>query len=80
MDGIVYILLPAFECLPVRSAWDRSVPGKCLNLSAVIYSGASTSIILDFVIIALPIPELKTLNLTLKKKITLGLMFSVGSL
>ena len=80
MDGIVYMLLPAFECLPVRSVWDRSVPRKCLNLPAVIYTGASSNIIMDFVIIGLPIPELKTLNLTLRKKITIGLMFSVGSL
>ncbi|KAH8756854.1 hypothetical protein BGZ57DRAFT_772220, partial [Hyaloscypha finlandica] len=79
IDGIVYMLVPAFECLPVRSVWDRSVPGKCLNLPAIIYTGASTGIIMDFVIICLPISELKTLNLTLRKKITLGLMFSVGS-
>lgn len=74
------MLVPAFECLPVRSVWDKTIPSKCLNLPAVIYIGASSSIIFDFIIIGLPIPELKTLNLSLKKKITIGFMFSVGSL
>ena len=79
-DGIVYMLVPAFECLPVASLWDKTIAGTCLNLPAVIYSGASSAIILDLVIIALPIPELRTLNLDLMKKIVVGLMFSVGSL
>lgn len=44
------------------------------------YAGAVLSIVEDLVLVALPIPELKKLNLSRKKRIALILMFAMGSL
>ena len=56
------------------------VKKNCINTQAFIYAGAAASILEDFVIVVLPISELKTLQLGRKKKIGLGFMFGIGSL
>jgi hypothetical protein len=66
--------------LPVNSLWDLTVRGKCTNFTASIYAGAAFSIFEDIVIVTLPMFVLKDLNLTLRKKIALCLMFALGSL
>ncbi|CZR64379.1 uncharacterized protein PAC_14277 [Phialocephala subalpina] len=79
LHGIVFIFVVLFQCIPVRSVWDRSVDGHCANLGAIGYAGAAFSIVEDLVILVLPIPQLNTLQLPLNKKVGLMLMFSVGS-
>lgn len=54
--------------------------GKCLDLNAVAYSAAVVSIFSDFLIVILPMPLIKSLNLKLKKKIGVMCMFALGSL
>jgi hypothetical protein len=68
------------QCLPVRSLWDLTIHGKCLNIHAFAISGAAFSIFEDLVIMFLPTGELKGLNLTLRKRMALCLMFALGSL
>jgi hypothetical protein len=66
--------------MPVRSIWDTTLPGKCVNYLALAYAGAGLSIFEDFVIMLLPISELKGLNLDLRKRAALVFMFALGSL
>lgn len=75
-----YIVSVALYCIPVRSIWDTSIPGKCLNSVALVYSGAAFSILDDLIIMTLPISELKSLNLNLRKRVELVAMFGLGSL
>ncbi|CRK36140.1 hypothetical protein BN1708_019928, partial [Verticillium longisporum] len=80
LHGLLFVLLVAFQCMPVSSVWDRSNDNRtCINMTAVGYAGAAFSIIEDLVIMALPIPELLKLQLTKKKKIALAIIFSLGS-
>jgi hypothetical protein len=53
---------------------------KCISSKGIIYSGAAISILEDFVVMLLPIPQLKALNLSLRKRIALIFMFAIGSL
>lgn len=78
--GLIYLGLLAFQCIPLSSIWDKNVTGKCLNLKATGYSGAAFSIVEDFAILLMPIPELLKLQLNRRKKIALSFMFSLGSL
>lgn len=68
------------QCVPVDSIWNLKKEGKCVNSTGLVYAGAVLSIVEDIVIIALPIPELRGLNLSLRKRIALILMFALGSL
>lgn len=77
---IAFSLVVAFQCVPVRAIWDRSIQGKCANSQAFVYSAAALSIFEDFVIMLLPIWELKDLSLNSRKKIALMFLFALGSL
>ncbi|GKT97107.1 integral membrane protein [Colletotrichum tofieldiae] len=80
VHGAIFLLVIIFQCTPISSTWDRSIPNrKCLNVTAIGYAGAVFSIAEDLVILALPIPELLKLQLNIRKKIALGFMFSLGS-
>lgn len=68
------------QCIPVKSVWDTTVHAECIDLHALVYAGAGFSIVEDFVIMLLPITELKSLNLDVRKKIALFFMFALGSL
>ncbi|CCF43882.1 integral membrane protein [Colletotrichum higginsianum] len=77
--GLMFLLLLAFQCVPVRSIWDRSVNGRCFDTAAISYGGAACSILEDFVLILMPLPELLKLKLSKRKKSALVFMFGIGS-
>ncbi|KAK7450920.1 integral membrane protein [Colletotrichum acutatum] len=77
--SLMFLLLIIFQCTPIQSIWNRSVPSQCLNLSAISYGGAACSILEDIVLIVLPVPELMRLQLDKKKKAALLGMFALGS-
>lgn len=80
LHGIAFILAVSFQCNPVESIWDPEVKGKCIDLTAVGFSGAIFSIVEDIVILILPIPEIIKLQMSTNKKWGLVLLFSIGSL
>ncbi|OHE97213.1 integral membrane protein [Colletotrichum orchidophilum] len=77
--GFMFLLLLVFQCLPIQSIWDRSIQGRCLNVSAISYGGAACSILEDLVLIIIPIPALLKLQLGQKKRWALVFMFALGS-
>ncbi|KAH8676398.1 hypothetical protein BGZ60DRAFT_562080 [Tricladium varicosporioides] len=79
LHTITFLLTVIFQCVPVESNWDLSLPSKCLNLNVLSFVGESASILEDFVIMFLPVYELKNLKLDLRKRVGLCFMFAVGS-
>jgi hypothetical protein len=77
---VAFVIVVSFQCTPIKSVWDITVQGKCINSQAFVYSAAAFSIFEDFVIMLLPIWELKALKLDLRKRVALGFMFALGSL
>ena len=77
---IVFLMILTFQCTPVAFVWDRSLQGKCLPITAVSYVGGGLAIFEDMFILALPIPCLYKLQMSRRKRITLCVMFSIGSL
>jgi hypothetical protein len=81
--GLVYVFVAIFQCQPISyfwTKWDGEHEGKCANINAVTWSNASINIALDFYILGIPLSQLRALNLDWKKKIGVGMMFSVGIL
>ena len=68
------------QCIPVNAVWDLSVQGKCIDSSAIVFVGAGLSILEDVVIVLLPVPELKGLALSFRKRLAVMFMFALGSL
>ncbi|KAH8667994.1 hypothetical protein BGZ60DRAFT_408393 [Tricladium varicosporioides] len=79
IHGVIFIFVIAFQCVPVQSIWNPTIPAKCLNQSAIIFSGSAFSIFEDFLILIIPIPCIKDLKLKVGKRIIVGVMFSIGS-
>ncbi|KAH6658663.1 hypothetical protein BKA67DRAFT_501427, partial [Truncatella angustata] len=75
----VFTFVIAFQCTPVEAIWNRFVTGSCLNVNAIGYSGAILSVVEDVVLIVLPIPELRKLQISGRKRIGVGLMFALAS-
>ena len=83
-----YIALYAFasivativQCLPVERAWNHQVLGRCINLTAFWYANASANIIGDILILGLPMPVIKGLNLPSAQRWGLFLVFALGGL
>jgi len=80
LHTIIFTLLIIFQCSPVAFGWDKTIHGgKCLNLKALAYAGAAFASAHDVLTLALPINELRHLNLSLTKKFGIIIMFIFGS-
>ena len=65
---------------PIDKAWDKKVPGHCIQLGALWYSTSVLAIVTDLAIIILPVKEILKLKLPQTQKIGLALLFSLGTL
>lgn len=74
-----FLMAVVLECVPISAVWDTDIKGRCVNSQALGFAGAGASIFEDFVLILLPISELRTLTLDWKKKAVLIFMFALGS-
>ncbi|KAI5205513.1 hypothetical protein E4T42_00453 [Aureobasidium subglaciale] len=77
--SVAGILTEIFDCTPVHFQWDIFAEGKCINRPAFYIANAVCNSVSDLLILALPIPIVWNLALTRKKKITLSLVFAMGS-
>lgn len=76
-------LATTFQCWPVRgawTAWDGTFEGKCFSLTPLVWAGAILTIVLDAATLILPMPALWKLNMTVKKRLQIMLMFGIGAL
>ncbi|KAL6789545.1 putative PTH11-typeG-protein-coupled receptor [Trichoderma sp. SZMC 28013] len=67
-----------FQCDPIPKAFDKAIPGTCINLAKFWFANAEFSIATDIFILALPIPIVYTLQSSWSRKIALVLVFAVG--
>lgn len=69
-----------WQCIPISRAWDKSIAGTCINISANWYANAGFSISTDFIILALPMYPIYTSMLPLGQKVALMVVFALGVL
>lgn len=67
-----------FQCDPIRKAWLTDLPGTCFNQTALFVSNAALNIAQDVIIYFLPVPMLWKLQLPLKQRVALILVFALG--
>lgn len=77
---LAFLVAVTLQCIPISAVWTLDPNAKCVNSTGMVYSGAVLSILEDLVIMALPVRELKRLNLSLRKRVALIFMFALGSL
>ncbi|KAL9470941.1 hypothetical protein ACSS6W_008882 [Trichoderma asperelloides] len=80
--GVSFMLLATFQCTPISffwDGWDGEHKGKCLNSNAIGWANAAISIALDLWMIAIPMWQVRNLNLHWKKKVGVAIMLLVGT-
>jgi len=82
-SGIVFLFLQIFQCLPLNFIWEGWISdglneSRCLNVNLLAYVAGAFSIAQDIVVLALPIPLLVKLNVSIRSRVEVILMFSLG--
>ncbi|MCJ1471167.1 hypothetical protein MMC07_009815, partial [Pseudocyphellaria aurata] len=78
---IINFFLGLFFCTPRRKIWDPSVPGHCLSLGASvtsIMSAAALNVLSDVTILVLPIFWISVLQMPLRRKVAVSMVFAMG--
>ena len=81
--GTAFVAGALGQCTPVSfnwTRWDRLHEGQCINITTFTWTHAVFSILIDLWMLALPLWQIKDLQMSLKKKIGVALMFFVGTL
>lgn len=81
--GVSFAVVGVFQCKPITyywTQWDGEGSGKCVNINALAWTNAIISIILDLWMLALPLYEVFHLQLSWRSKISVAMMFLVGTL
>ncbi|KAM0466820.1 hypothetical protein ACHAPV_000329 [Trichoderma viride] len=80
--GLSFALVAVFQCTPVKfywEKWDGEHHGTCLNINSIAWSNAAISIAIDIWVLAIPLWQLKDLNLDWRRKVGVGMMFCIGA-
>ncbi|RMY72384.1 hypothetical protein D0863_04549 [Hortaea werneckii] len=75
LNSVAFAFVFAFSCDPPAKVWNNDIAGTCVN-EVAFYFGATIG--LDLLVIALPFPIIKGLQLDARKKIGLGALFGLG--
>ncbi len=78
--GLWATLSSVFFCIPIASFWDATIKGKCLPNGPVWFANAGINIATDVMIILMPAPLIRRLQLSARQKIGLYMIFMVGLL
>ncbi|KAI0538554.1 hypothetical protein GGR58DRAFT_501059 [Xylaria digitata] len=78
---IAWIILENLSCEPYRKIWDITVAkGHCIDIKKIYILEAGVNLFANFIIIALPQWTIWTLQMPIKKKIGVILVFAIGIL
>ena len=78
---IALILALIFACNPIQKSWDATIlTGHCINRPAAYLTNGILNVVSDFIILLLPLPMIKNIQMPLRQKILVVSFFSVGSL
>ncbi|KAI0532707.1 hypothetical protein GGR58DRAFT_489199 [Xylaria digitata] len=69
-----------FTCVPYQKIWDFTIPGKCIKKSELEITSATIHFASDIIILVLPQKVIWSLHMSLKKKLGVSFIFSLGVL
>ncbi|KAI0486473.1 hypothetical protein F4859DRAFT_511461 [Xylaria cf. heliscus] len=82
-EGIAFTLPTIFQCSPISlfwEGWDMEHTGHCVNLQSLLWVSIGLGITCDLWMIIFPIAFISRLNLDLKAKLRVSVMFALGIL
>lgn len=73
-------LVFAFQCTPVRKAWEIEIQGYCVNPLRTVEIIQVLNVVLDALVLALPVSGVLKLQMSTGRKISLIVTFLLGGL
>ncbi|KAI0836992.1 hypothetical protein F5Y06DRAFT_305051 [Hypoxylon sp. FL0890] len=79
MWGVALTLVSIFSCNPIRGFWDLDIGAKCINTQWFFIGNSIPNILADICLLCLPMRDVWTLQLGLRSKIIISVLFALGS-
>ncbi|KAF4810481.1 Satratoxin biosynthesis SC1 cluster protein 4 [Colletotrichum tropicale] len=80
LGQVVIGFLTIFSCHPIELFWNKDIhTGGCLDINQLAYANSALAILQDLIILALPIAMLPGLQMNKNKKISVAVIFLLGS-
>jgi hypothetical protein len=79
--SVTFVITLLFQCTPVNyywTKWDMQHSGHCIDTYHFMLIGWSLLIATDIWVMWLPLPMVAKLQLSLKKKLLISIMFATG--
>ncbi|KAH7140485.1 hypothetical protein B0J13DRAFT_638239 [Dactylonectria estremocensis] len=77
---VVMLFLKIFICRPIPMFWGATTDGKCFNQRALILTDNVISLLSDIVVLLLPCPLTKKLQVGLMAKLKIAAVFGMGGI
>ncbi|KAI1349444.1 hypothetical protein F5Y01DRAFT_327351 [Xylaria sp. FL0043] len=77
---IASVFALCFSCIPYQRIWDFTIPGQCIKKSELEITSAAIHFVSDIIILVLPQKVIWSLHMSLKKKLGVSFIFSLGVL
>lgn len=77
---VVMLVLKIIICRPISMFWGATDDGECLDQRLLILVDNVISLVSDLVVLLLPCPLTKKLQVGLKAKLKIGVVFGVGGI
>ncbi|KAH8674315.1 hypothetical protein BX600DRAFT_433899 [Xylariales sp. PMI_506] len=78
MYCIASVTATIFQCTPVPRAFNKAIPGTCINNGKFWYANAAFSITTDIIILIIPMPLVYALQIPRAQKVALVAVFTLG--
>lgn len=76
----ILFFIEIFQCIPRRKIWEPKVPGRCIAIQNTFVATGVINVVDDFIILILPIYWVWLLQMPLKRKAQISLIFAAGLL
>ncbi|KAI5459477.1 hypothetical protein BGZ63DRAFT_361943 [Mariannaea sp. PMI_226] len=80
--GFIILIISIIPCWPISytwTRWDAEHKGRCVNINLLAWILGLITIAFSVIILAIPLWQLKTLNLKRSRKVGVALMFIIGT-
>ena len=74
---IIEFFLNIMQCSPRARLWNRELPGTCIGSSNIVFT-AGFNVISDVIILVLPLAKVWRLQMSMRRKLGISLIFSTG--
>ena len=81
MTAVTFTFTSSLQCMPPQKAWDSTIKeGHCFTGNNLVWAHAGFGLVQDLIIFTLPITQIRGLQMSRWKKITVAVAFTFGSL